>query len=287
MAHKVDNAVILAAGLSSRFAPLSYEKPKGLLKVRGEVLIERQIRQLQEAEVKDIFVVTGYKAEAFSYLQDLSGVKLLHNPDYAVRNNHSSIWVARDVLANTYICSVDNYFAKNPYEAVVSDPYYACLYAQGPTKEWCVWTDEVGYINRVEIGGADAYYMMGHVFWDQTFSRDFLHILEPIHDLPQTRDALWERIYLDHLDRLKLKVRPYGDDEIFEFDSLEELRAFDPTYLDHSGSEILDRISREAGAKERDINNIVPDSDGFTFRLNGRDRTYRYDYQNQNWRTLS
>ena len=26
---KVDNAIILAAGLSSRFAPISYEKPKG------------------------------------------------------------------------------------------------------------------------------------------------------------------------------------------------------------------------------------------------------------------
>lgn len=45
---KVKNAVILAAGLSSRFAPLSYEKPKGLLTVKGEVLIERQIRQLKE-----------------------------------------------------------------------------------------------------------------------------------------------------------------------------------------------------------------------------------------------
>lgn len=36
---KVDNAIIMAAGLSSRFAPISYEKPKGLLRVRGEVLI--------------------------------------------------------------------------------------------------------------------------------------------------------------------------------------------------------------------------------------------------------
>ena len=35
--YAVDNAVILAAGLSSRFAPISYERPKGLLKVRGEV----------------------------------------------------------------------------------------------------------------------------------------------------------------------------------------------------------------------------------------------------------
>ncbi len=39
----------MAAGQSSRFTPISYEKPKGVLKVRGEVLIERQIHQLLEA----------------------------------------------------------------------------------------------------------------------------------------------------------------------------------------------------------------------------------------------
>ena len=41
------NAVIMAAGMSTRFAPLSYEKPKGLWKVKGEILIEREIRQLK------------------------------------------------------------------------------------------------------------------------------------------------------------------------------------------------------------------------------------------------
>ena len=44
---KVDNAIILAAGTASRFAPLSYEIPKGLIEVKGEVLIERQIKQLK------------------------------------------------------------------------------------------------------------------------------------------------------------------------------------------------------------------------------------------------
>ena len=42
--YKVRNAVIMAAGFSSRFAPLSYECPKGLVKIKGEVLVERQIR---------------------------------------------------------------------------------------------------------------------------------------------------------------------------------------------------------------------------------------------------
>ena len=45
---KVDNAIIMAAGTSSRFAPLSFERPKALIEVRGEILIERQIRQLRK-----------------------------------------------------------------------------------------------------------------------------------------------------------------------------------------------------------------------------------------------
>ena len=36
---KVDNAVIMAAGTSARFAPLSYENPKALIEIRGESLI--------------------------------------------------------------------------------------------------------------------------------------------------------------------------------------------------------------------------------------------------------
>ena len=38
--YKANNAIILAAGLSTRFVPISYDRPKGTLRVRGEVLIE-------------------------------------------------------------------------------------------------------------------------------------------------------------------------------------------------------------------------------------------------------
>lgn len=41
--YRVDNAVILAAGMATRFAPLSFEKPKAMFEVRGEILIERLI----------------------------------------------------------------------------------------------------------------------------------------------------------------------------------------------------------------------------------------------------
>ena len=41
--HKIDNAIILAAGMSTRFTPFNFETPKGLLMIKekfGVVLVE-------------------------------------------------------------------------------------------------------------------------------------------------------------------------------------------------------------------------------------------------------
>ena len=75
---KVDGAVITAAGFGSRFVPLSFETPKGLLEVFGERMIERQIRQLHEAGITDITIMVGYLKEKFEYLIDKYNVKLLY-----------------------------------------------------------------------------------------------------------------------------------------------------------------------------------------------------------------
>ena len=62
--YRVENAIILAAGFASRFAPLSYTTPKALLNVRGEILIERQISQLLEAGIPEIYVCLLYTSDA-------------------------------------------------------------------------------------------------------------------------------------------------------------------------------------------------------------------------------
>ena len=66
--YKVDNAIILAAEFKPDFVPLSYEKPPCLFTFRGEVLIERLIRQLREAGIRKIYIVGGDKAEQLFYL---------------------------------------------------------------------------------------------------------------------------------------------------------------------------------------------------------------------------
>lgn len=282
MSYKADNAIIMAAGTSSRFAPLSYEKPKGLVEVRGEVLIERQIRQIREAGIQEIVVVVGYKKECFEYLKDKFGVILVENPDYNVRNNHASIKVVEPYLHNSYLCSSDNYFTESPFESEVDESYYASVYAHGETAEWCLDEDEAGYIRDVKIGGSNAWYMLGHTFWSEEFSRKFCEILNREYDLPETVDKLWEKIYMAHLDELHMKVRHYADDVIFEFDTLDELRLFDTSYQDDTRSAILKKIASELGCGERDLTKLTAKKDkdnsasGFTFCALGRSYEYRY-----------
>ena len=291
MCYQVDNAVIMAAGTASRFAPLSYERPKALIEVKGEVLIERQIRQLQEAGISEIVIVTGYLKEQFRYLQEKFGVIIVENDDYLKRNNNGSIWAARNYLRNTYICSSDNYFSRNPFEDKVDEAYYAAVYAQGDTKEWCMTEDADGYIHSVSIGGQDAWIMLGHTFWSETFSQQFLRILEKIYHEPATADLLWESIYMAHLDTLKMKIRKYPSDMIFEFDTLDELRAFDTTYISDTRSGILKSLAQRLECSEQDMVNVLAckaDTNaaaGMQFTLHGQ--TYRYTYATQQLQKLS
>ncbi len=288
--YQVDNAVIMAAGTASRFAPLSYEKPKALITVRGEVLIERQIRQLREAGVPEIYMVVGYKAEQYAYLEEKYGVHLVENPDYNTRNNNASIYAVRHILGNTYICSADNYFSENPFEQAVSGSYYAAVYADGPTKEWCMRYDENDTITNVTIGGANAWYMLGHAFWSEAYSRAFVKILEAEYDLPETADLLWESIYMKHMDVLPMQIRRYADGVIFEFDTLDELRLFDTSYVQDTRSEILKDVAGRLGCSEADIIGVTAYKDytneavGFTFDVGNAH--YQYAYQEKQIRRL-
>lgn len=282
MSCKVENAIIMAAGTSSRFAPLSYERPKGLITVKGEVLIERQIRQLREAGIQEIVVVVGYKKECFEYLKEKFGVVLVENPWYNTRNNHASIRVAEKYLHNSYICSSDNYFNTNPFEQEVPESYYSAVYAEGETAEWCLSEDENGYITDVHVGGKNAWYMLGHTFWSEEFSRRFCEILNREYDLAQTADKLWEQIYIEHLDELKMKARHYPETTIFEFDTLDELREFDKSYVADTRSVILKQLAQQLNCEESEMVKVKTkkgndnSAHGFTFEVKGTQYEYTY-----------
>lgn len=64
--YYVDNAIIMAAETSSCFVPFSYEKPKALVNVTSEVLIEQQILHLKESGIKNVYIIAGYKQNNYN-----------------------------------------------------------------------------------------------------------------------------------------------------------------------------------------------------------------------------
>ncbi len=279
--YKVRNAIIMAAGLSSRFAPISYERPKGTLRVRGEILIERQIRQLRETGIEDITVVVGYKQENFFYLKKKFGVEIVVNQDYLTRNNNGSLYLVREKLGNSFICSSDNYFTENPFEPYVYQAYYAAEYVEGPTKEWCLHTNRSGRITGATIGGADSWTMLGHVYFDRPFAQTFRTILEAEYHLPHTAPKLWESLFIEHVHEFSMVIRKYPAGLINEFDSVDELRAFDPLFMENIDSKIFENITSALGCKSEDIHDFYPLKQGLTnlschFSVGEEEYVYRH-----------
>lgn len=274
----------MAAGTSSRFVPLSVERPKGLVEVKGEILIERQIRQLKEAGITDITLVVGYKAEMFAYLRDKYAVDIVYNENFARYNNTSSLIRVIEKLGNTFICSSDNYFPENVFTRESVDSYYSALYAEGKTNEYCLITDAEDQITDVKVGGHDSWYMVGHVFFNHEFSEKFRKLMIKEYCNKTTKQGYWEDLYIRYIDQLpKMKINRYQEGDIQEFDSLDELRMFDESYKNDTRSSIVKQICKQLEVEEACVHafrNIKHKGNYLQFQFKVYDDVYEYNAEN-------
>lgn len=279
---RVHNAVILAAGASTRFIPLSLEQPKGLFEVKGERLIERQIQQLQAAGIRNITVVLGYKKEMFYYLEEKYGVHFIINDGFNIKNNIESLYLARQELSNTYICVSDSFFVENPFNRFEYQSFNAGICVEEANNEMYVDCDSDGRIIAMEKGRTQGRVLLGHAFWQKPFSDAFLALAEADRKVGKYDKAFWERLVKDYLDTLPpFYFKEYAANNIFEFDYFEELRKFDTHYLGHTNSEIIRNIKLVFRCDEEDIADFRNVSKGmtntsFVFRIDGVDYIYRH-----------
>lgn len=279
-ALKVDNAVILAAGGSDISAKSVYSMPKGLYVKSGETLIERQIRQLQEAGIKDITVVVGYKQEMYFFLQEKWGVNLEINPDLK-KNNIYSLYVALDHLGSTYICNCDNYFEENPFSRYEYNAYHATVYKDDSHNELLVRKNDSGRILNIYSGASGGECIYGHAYIDREFSRRMVEFLKNEIDDFRVTSLFWEEFVSRHVDNLDMYVREYSDDFIFEFDSIQEIQNIDSLFLENVSVKINRKICEVLGCEEEEIRNIEILQKGltnvlFTFYVKGEKYIFRY-----------
>jgi phosphoenolpyruvate phosphomutase len=86
-ARQETKAIVLAASRGSALEALTEDKPKCMLDLRGEPLLRRLVRSFNDAGVRDIAVVCGYKHEAI----DLTNIRKVVNGAYATTGEVASL----------------------------------------------------------------------------------------------------------------------------------------------------------------------------------------------------
>lgn len=260
------NAIILAAGKSNRFAPFTYEKPKGLFCVKGEILIERQIKQLHAAGVTEIYVVVGYMKEKFFYLEQKYGVKLIVNNTFAKKGNLYSVYMARKILSNTFICCADQYFTVNPFmeENPLNNSYRACSYQSGKFREFSISYSDADVITDFSVGGCNQMAMVGHAYFNRVFSERYRAFMEQEIDDFGVANMFWEEFYAKHQKDLTLYMKEFQSSDIMEFDDIDELRQFDSEFLLNIDSEIITNICSTLDCEPNAITDIEIINAGLT-----------------------
>ena len=279
--YRVDNAVILAAGAATRFAPLSFERPKGLFKVRGEVLIERLIRQLREASIKDIYIVVGYMKESFFYLEDKFNIHVIVSPDYAKRNNHASLAAAGDILGRSYVCSSDQYIADNVFMPYCYGSWVSATSSAQNSDGYHLKTNRDGRITNMSQESSEPWVMEGPAFFDAETSRTILDLIRNAWDEPEAKGKLWDDFMAENLDELYVRMRALPMGTVHEFDYIHDLAAFDTDFYENVDSRILDNICDTLRCKRSDISDVKPLKAGLTnlsvlFSAKGKKYIYRH-----------
>lgn len=118
--NSVNRALILAAGLGSRLAPLTNDKPKALVQVNGIQIIQKQIDNLVKNGIFDITIVSGYKAEVLEEAVHNKwpeiGIKFVKSADYKKTNNMFSAYIGirsmfpDEVFYPFYMMNADVFF---------------------------------------------------------------------------------------------------------------------------------------------------------------------------------
>ena len=253
-------AVILAAGYGMRMVPVS-GTPKALLEVRGERLVERLIRQLNEVGITDIAVVVGYRKELFEYLIDVYRVSLIYNPDYAEKNNLVSLSLAADRLENCYILPCDLWCGKNPFRTDELFSWYLVSEEKDPSSD--VRVSRKRELVRVSPS-APGNRMIGIAYLCGKSGEEVSRRVLALSRESRNRTAFWESALYDD-DRMFVHARVFPPGDAVEINTYEQLRELDAA----SGSlqvEALQCIAGVFGVSQDEIREISVLKKGMTNR---------------------
>lgn len=100
----VDAAVILAAGIGSRLRSVVDDRPKGLIEIGGQSLVDRSVALLRKAGIRRITIVAGYRADAYrAFARGAADLQILVNDAFASTGSMASLALGLDAVAGSVL----------------------------------------------------------------------------------------------------------------------------------------------------------------------------------------
>lgn len=231
--HKVERAIIMAAGLGNRMHPITLTTPKPLVKVNGVRMIDTVIQGLHQNGIHEIYVVVGYLKEQFVELEkEYPGLTLLENPYFDTCNNISSLYVARDHIENAIILDGDQ-IIYNP--AILSPEFersgYNSVWTDEVTDEW-LQTVKNGIVTSCSrTGGKGGWQLYSISRWTAEDGKKLKHHLEEEFEQKKNRQIYWDDVAMFcHSEDYQLGIWPMSAEDVIEVDTLFELATLDKCY---------------------------------------------------------
>lgn len=260
--NKPKNAIILAAGYGLRMTPINREVPKGLLEIKGEIIIERIIKQLYEVEIYEIYIVVGFMKEKYEYLIDKYGVKLIVNTDYAIKNNLYSLKLASRFLSNSYIIPCDIWCNANPFSKYEFYSWY--MIGNWLDKESKIYVNhkkELKLTKNLDKGNA----MLGICYLNDQYARKVKKRLNNMCLDPKYNCSFWEETIFFKKSNFAIYAKMMKRNEVAEINTYEQLRDFDENSNQLKNDAIF-TIEKVFNVTNKEINNISILKKGMTNR---------------------
>lgn len=139
--HRVNTAVIMAAGLGLRINQHMDEKPKGFIQIDGVALIERSIKIMSKFGIERFIIGTGYQARYYEELAEkYSNIELKKNPIYDQTNSFYTLFNLREMIAEDFLLlESDLLFEEKAIEFLLQNQERDLVLASG----WTHSCDEV------------------------------------------------------------------------------------------------------------------------------------------------
>ena len=235
-------AIILAAGMGRRLRELTKDNTKCMVKVNGEPLIDRLLRQLSKLGLSRVVIVVGHKREnLISHIgnryDDVLNIEYVENPIYDKTNNIYSLALAKDKLVedDTLLIESDLILDDRMFSQILGDAY-PNLALVAKYRTWMDGTmvridDENNVVNFVtkkafKYSDVDHYYKTVNLY---KFSKDFL-IHKYVPFLDAYCSALGNNEYYEQvlrvicmLDNSELKALPITNERWYEIDDVQDL----------------------------------------------------------------